>query len=85
MSNDLAEAKVIEVSKRIGSNILAAFGDDSDVGSHAVQWSKSFAKSAHSSKNGQNSVGQGDPPKVSLTLGIAQSLYMMAHFSAMSP
>jgi hypothetical protein len=55
------------------------------LGSHSLQCSKSVAKSVHNSKIRQKTFGHGEPPKVSLRLGRANRLCIIAHISAVSP
>lgn len=47
---------------------FAECGDEISCGPQCGQWSISFARSVHSSNARQNSLGQGEPPKVSRRL-----------------
>jgi len=85
ISNGLAEANDVEESSNTGSVINVEWGEHITLGSHEGLWRMSFAKSIHNSEKMQNSFGHGDPPKVRRTLGSANSLHIIAHFSAILP
>jgi len=66
ISRGKAWVKGTELSSMEGSDNFAAWGEQIFDGSQSSQCKRSFARSAHNSENAQNSVGHGEPPKVSL-------------------
>ncbi len=69
----------------MGVPSFMAWGDFRSSGSHSVACKISLAKSVQSSEVTQNSLGHGEPPKVSHRLARPHCLNMIKHLATVSP
>jgi hypothetical protein len=75
----------MESSRDIGGGNIAVCREQILVGSHPAAWSRSFARSVHTTEKKQNMGGHCDPPKVSLIVMRAKFSKRIMHRAAVSP
>ncbi len=69
----------------LSSGREVVWGECSSMGYQFGLWSMSLARYAQASDITQNSLGHGDPPKVSLKLRREKSPIVIMHFAAVLP